>query len=1623
MGEPEILDADGGPALPSSPELRKLIDRLLRSDADLSSFCQDYFPDTELRFATNMERGIKISLLLKDAPPEAIASALSDRCEAEYARAWQELQQERKSKRPTANPYRGLEAFTEEAAHLFFGREAESDALWARCRALFDQPGGLRILTVLGPSGSGKSSLARAGLLPRLRRDPLPGPQPMRIATLRPGWRPLERLAQALLQVRRCEAGEGGEPSAAAISQLSRELGQCDADGIYDRLRLEIALWPDSDRSPLLLLVDQLEEIYTQASDAAARHAFIEGLLHAAADPARQVMVILTLRSDFIGETMAHRPLNRAIGESHVLVTAMPPAELRRAIAEPARRAQRPIDAPTIDLILSEALGSAGALPLLQFALHRVFEGMQAGRPAFATLREIGGVGGALAQRAQEIYERLPGPEQAMLRRALLRLIRLGDGTRDTRRQAAVVDLCGGGEREIDVLSVLRQLADRNARLVTLSESGGRYTAEITHEALFEHWVALRTWIAESRSDRRFHDRVADAARLWSESGRPAGRLWRAPDLDLLCDYQRRCPDDLSPLQSEFLLASQQALANEQAERAAAEALRAAQHEEIRQQLLSTYVDRGWQELERGSHPEAALWLQRAAAAGSREPLIPTLLAEAMPTIDAQVALFASPSGIADGQFSPDGNTLLLRHYDGRLWLWDLAKATLLGDLPGHPEGTVWARYTPDGEHILYGTSGDGGVYLQPVRGGPARQVCRDQFVGWPAQVSPDGRLVYTQGLDDGFRAWDLHTATCRFALPSGAEGPGFLELCPAGRYLVGIVGSPARTLRVYDARSGAVLRDCQPVGQELNFPSIVFFDDGRRFRLSANGKAWLYSCTSGRRLARMAGEVRRPQSDPHTHLRRKLVDVSSSGQILVYSLETGRLRLEFGEPSWRLQRALLSPDGLCIAATGQDRLVRIFEAETGALLSSLSCHRGLVRFARFSPDGRLLLTAGDDRTVRLSRLDALSRSQVWASAEAPLISADWSPRAEHVVCATSDRRLELRDPANGRLLHLMQKCDPPIVTVQAVSQLGRLAVGMADGTVQLWRLPEGTRLQSFPQLVPGLTFLQQSPEGRWLVALDQRGQLAVYTAGGELHLKLAALSHPLLGAKFSADGEQLLLWGHSHVLGPIALGPATASPGEQPPPTLHTDVMAVHEREGDWLAAVKAPGRTDVGFLGSGRSVCSLPVQLGWGRSACFSPDGNRLLLVGDDGRGHIWDPASGRLACELGAALGLIESLMFSKDGAQVFVISPESVQIFDAGSGRLISRRTLPEGRVGRVAVTADSSRLLLVTQSGALALLDLRSETRDVVSIGRILDERIRLGFEGRGLVRSHPEETVALAYAPVPTGTSAAELDGFSQRYREYNLALSAWQRGHVARAQRHAEQARAVLAAHDDRRGLLRIELCLAVFSTHQQPESLPPAIAALLEQLSRLGLSAGEEAQQLYLLSGVAHESLYSPAVAQALNDELYRRVPTDIGLTANRIENWVSTGQPAKALSAAAMVDAYADPAARAALLFALAAAALQLGQHSEAQGFLSRLRREYAAISDGHCPTWEYYGLRWSLSAGLTDEPAAAEHGAAPWVAALLDLSYLLKLPKSDAVAAQLKEICDSLATAKGGAAQPA
>jgi hypothetical protein len=260
------------------------------------------------------------------------------------------------------------------------------------------------------------------------------------------------------------------------------------------------------------------------------------------------IRVILTLRSDFLGQTSSHPDLSHAIAAHEVIVPAMNADELRQAIAEPARRAGQPLSAEVVDLLLEQTAGREGALPLLEFALTQVWDGLANGVEPAATLNRIGGVGGALANTAQDLFDRLSEADQQIARRALLAMIRLGEGTTDSRRRVKLAEIVAHQDDPQQVRRVLNHFASPGARLVTLADDG----AEITHEALLEHWTLLKSWLDAGREDLRFHRRLADAAQHWAGQDRPAGLLWRRPDLDLLRQYHARNARDMTALQMAF---------------------------------------------------------------------------------------------------------------------------------------------------------------------------------------------------------------------------------------------------------------------------------------------------------------------------------------------------------------------------------------------------------------------------------------------------------------------------------------------------------------------------------------------------------------------------------------------------------------------------------------------------------------------------------------------------------------------------------------------------------------------------------------------------------------------------------------------------------------------------------------------------------------------------------------------------------------------------------------------------------------------------------------------------------------------------------------------------------------
>ena len=481
------------------------------------------------------EDGIPALVLLLQAAAErvgfdrkAVLSGLREQVNA---------QAERSRRAAETCPYRGLEAFQERDAARYFGRETVAAHLADLAQA---QP----FVAVVGASGSGKSSLVFAGLLPRLRHN-----GSLVVLAFHPGLSPLEKpqksplasfatVAMPLLEPEKSEVDRRIE-----INKMAANFTSGDLRFYLERIRAKHG------NARLLCVIDQFEELYTLCDDLDERRRFLDELLTlTGSSRAPQMALVITLRSDFLGQTHSHPALSHLIADHHLLVPAMNRDELRRAIAQPAANAGQPFSDEVVELLIEQSAGRAGALPLLEFALASIWDGMAHGVEPAETLAQIGGVGGALANKAREVFAMLSADEQRIARRAFLAMTRLGEGTNDTRRRAAIAEMTGHQDAPDAVRRVLGVFAQPGARLLTLDADA----AEITHEALFEHWDELRTWIDTGRDDVRFHRQLAETVTEWQAAGRPEGSLWRPPKLATLRQFHQRRHADMTAQQVAF---------------------------------------------------------------------------------------------------------------------------------------------------------------------------------------------------------------------------------------------------------------------------------------------------------------------------------------------------------------------------------------------------------------------------------------------------------------------------------------------------------------------------------------------------------------------------------------------------------------------------------------------------------------------------------------------------------------------------------------------------------------------------------------------------------------------------------------------------------------------------------------------------------------------------------------------------------------------------------------------------------------------------------------------------------------------------------------------------------------
>jgi WD40 repeat protein/transcriptional regulator with XRE-family HTH domain len=1124
-------------------------------------------------------------------------------------------------------PYKGLLFFDESDADLFFGRESLTAHLAEHVMDLA-MDASSRFLAVVGASGSGKSSLVRAGLA---------------VAHKRVGW-----------------DTHVFTPTTTPVKMLMAALN---ATGIQGSERV-------------LIVVDQFEEVFTICHDEMERIAFIEQLLTFAKESSKKTTVVIALRADFYSHCAQYPLLRKAVAAEQEYIGQMTTQELRRAIEEPARRGGWEFEPGLVDILLNDvgAKGSnepePGALPLLSHALLATWERRRGRLFTIDGYHASGGVRGAIAETAESVFnDQLNQTQQELARDVFLRLTELGEGTEDTRRRAALNELVRQSAEAVQLRIVLNTLAE--ARLITLNED----SAEVAHEALIREWGRLHEWLTQDRDGLLLHRHLTESTREWESRGRDPAELYRGARLAQAREWAVANEERLNEMERTFLAAS---IDQEQHDTLEREAQR--QRElEAAQRLAET---------EKAHAEEQASSVKRLRKRGLilAGALVLATIAAAIAGVFArnaqQQALISSVRELSNAanlnlEVDPERSILLALQAVNKTYVVDHTVLPEAEDalhravqssrveltLRGH-EAVVWSAVFSLGDTRIATASADGtakiwdaatGKELLSVEGSSYGTGSEDGFV-WYAALSPDGKLLATAGGDDIARIWDATTGEELLTLSGHQDDVFHIEFSPDGKRLVTV--SPDGTAKVWDALTGEELLTINQ-GDGARPYWVTFSPDGSRIAVAntadtSQGWASIWDAATGEMLLTLPRHNAYFDSVAFSPDGTHIVTTSDDGALRIWDVNNGKELLTLYGQTANVANAAYSPDGTRIATAIGNNQVKVLEAATGRELFILAGHTRGVRTVGFSPDGARIVTASDDGTARIWNISPSREllTMVNGSAIAHPIGSSlaYSPDGTRLAVAYSDPIAKVWDVTTGKLLLSLAGHTDAVNHIAYSLDGTRIATAARDGTAKIWDADSGRELLTLSghkDWVLGAAF---SPDGSRIATSSFDGTAIVWDAetGKEL-LTLTGHKDWVVSVVFSPDGTRI---GTSSFDGTAKVWDAET---DKELLTLagHTSTVrqVVFNPDGTRLATSSFDGTVKVWDVVSGKQLFTLPGPISSLFRVAFSPDGKTIATAASDAK--LWDAVTGEELLTLHTP-EVLTSVAFSPDGSQLAVAS---------------------------------------------------------------------------------------------------------------------------------------------------------------------------------------------------------------------------------------------------------------------------------------------------------------------------------------------------------------------------------
>lgn len=1182
------------------------------------------------------------------------------------------------------NPYKGLRAFQQADADDFYGRGSLVEDLLMRLgRSGSDDD----FLAVIGPSGSGKSSIVKAGLMPRIQQGALD--QSLHWLTLEmvPGKHPIEELEAALITI-----------ATAEMPDLPAQL-RADDRGLLKAIKRIVP-----DKTVCVLFIDQFEEVFTLVEDEDERRHFLDSLLQAAEDDRSHLKVIITMRADFYDRPLLYAGFGQLIRAHTELVLPLTDRELEEAIVRPAERAGMSLEPGLAQAIIADVLYQPGALPLLQYALTELFERRKHRLLTIDAYREIGGTSGALARRAEELYQSFSTDEHDATRQMFMRLVSFGDGGENTRRRVLQAELLSLESHDLAMQRVIAQFG--KYRLLTFDHDPQTRASivELAHEALIRQWERARTWLEENREALRLYRRLTAAATEWEQSRRDASFLARGTRLQQFDEWSRSSGIEMNQGERAFLDTSIQA----RSEREAEERAQQEREEHLRQQarnrlraiaaisliaalvgfVLAAIAVQARQQAETAAQIAAESEAEArglALAANARnafsegDPQLALNLAlaakdayspapvEVLRTL-ASVAYAPGPqrrfeehsASVLAVAFSPDGQYAASGGIDGTLIVRAVSSGEVLLQLP-HDD--IWINsisFHPQGSQIALAFS-DGSLQVVTLpEGDPLYQIQAHDGETLSVAYSPDGALLLSGGADHLIQLWDAASGDAVRTL-EGHTGTVFRAVfSPDSTRIASSAGDATllddssdeqdRTVRIWDAQSAELLLTITPRSGFVR--SVAYSPDGSTIAAGM----W---------------------------------DSANGGTVRLYDPQTGEELDRYFAHTTAGVSVSYSRDGLRLTSIAWDRTVRIWDVQRGVEITSYSGFPERVLAVDSSPNGEyLLLGSGNIGNNNYTGTDRAVDRSVWL----------WDLQSRDQIAALRDSTEWLWATDISQDGTLAAAGSGPLRLPQDAAS--------AETLIRVWQIQSGEQIASFSAHTDTVDSVRFHPNGRLLLSAGWDARILLWDlVTGTQRRAYEGHEGRVYMVRFNQDGSQFASAGAD---GLVILWDTES--GEQLRTFTHdTAVNAVDfSPDGTRLATSTGNFGTNdnavrVWDLASGELLQTMTGHRSLVNEVRWHPDGQFLVSTSWDGTVRVWDSLTGTEVRQFSGHNGNTFGIDFSQDGSLMLTTSADkSVRLWDFATGEELHRYEQHSDWVQEVAFAPDDQTAISAAQDKTLRI---------------------------------------------------------------------------------------------------------------------------------------------------------------------------------------------------------------------------------------------------------------------------------------------------------------------------------